>query len=531
MSNCFGHLLVAVVCLAWGADDPAVIALIERLQATNPAVLVKTIKALEDKGQAARPAVPALLALLKEPDPSKTVHPAVYRAAERIGLDEALVPSLLADLKSPEKETAERGARLLGIVGEPAVGPLLKTLNDPVPAIRLRGAVGLFHLRNIPQKALTPLVERLQDGDEGVQAAAAAVLGKMGRQAAPAVPGLIKALEAKSLMAAHALGRIGPAAKDAVPALRAALADAKTSRTVKEFKSSDVGKVETREISLAETAADALGGIGADAADAVPDLKKALRDGRPAVRLQSARALGKIGADAADAVSDLAALLGDVKQPKPVPEEAAAALSKIGEAAGPALLTALDDRNKNVRLLAIMALSRVRPLPDKVVGSLAQRLEDDESEVRGWAARALGEIGAAAEKATPDLVLALTARVQHDQVRKEAAEALAKVGGIGGTALVKATKSVTPLVRLLATGALGKARPLPRNGLAALVTSLADPVAEIRAAAATALGDTGAEAKDAIPALEQRAQLDPVAEVRKAAAAALEKAKEWRRDE
>src|SRR5262249_55140281 len=77
--------------------------------------------------------------------------------------------------------------------------------------------------------ALPALREALRDEDEQAQALAAAALGGLGPEAAPAVTDLARALaESKGVAvrrnAALALGQIGPKARDAVPLLANAVA-------------------------------------------------------------------------------------------------------------------------------------------------------------------------------------------------------------------------------------------------------------------------------------------------------------------
>jgi HEAT repeat protein len=88
-----------------------------------------------------------------------------------------------------------------------------------------------------------------------------------------------------------------------------------------------------------ETAADALGHIGAPA---VPALMQALQSSDVQVRVKAADVLGRMGADATDAVPELVRLLDDPDER--VRKTAARALGRIGpaaQAAIPALLRSL----------------------------------------------------------------------------------------------------------------------------------------------------------------------------------------------
>ena len=90
-----------------------------------------------------------------------------------------------------------------------------------------------------------------------------------------------------------------------------------------------------------------------------------------------------------------------------VRETAADSLGRIGDAAVPALITALDDPDRDVRAQAARALARMGPQAEAAIPALIDALDDDNKEVRQGAARALGQIGPSAEDAVPALMQAL----------------------------------------------------------------------------------------------------------------------------
>jgi hypothetical protein len=158
-------------------------------------------------------------------------------------------------------------------------------------------------------------------------------------------------------------------------------------------------------------------------------------------RLVLIRAIGSFGADAAPACPQLIAALSD---PSAVVREAsAAALAQVGQRASTDALAALS-----------------------------KALTDADPEVRGLAAVALRSMGPRAVPAIPQLVQALNDRV--DYVRVVAAGALGAMGA-------SASAAVAPLVTKLLTK---------------------DEIF-VSSAVATALGDIGPAAKDALPALNQ----------------------------
>lgn len=90
-----------------------------------------------------------------------------------------------------------------------------------------------------------------------------------------------------------------------------------------------------------------------------------------------------------------------------VRETAADSLGRLGDAAVPALITALEDADRDVRAQATRALARMGPKAEEAIPALIEALDDDDKEVRRGAARALGQIGPLAEEAVPALMRAL----------------------------------------------------------------------------------------------------------------------------
>ena len=126
-------------------------------------------------------------------------------------------------LKSPDAETSGTAARELINIGEPAVPALAAMLKDPEPRVRRAAATTLWGLGTRMGAAVPGLAETLRDPDPEVRLAAAMALESAGPQGAPAVPALVQALKDGDanvrLWACKALGAVGPAARSAVPAL------------------------------------------------------------------------------------------------------------------------------------------------------------------------------------------------------------------------------------------------------------------------------------------------------------------------
>ncbi len=145
-----------------------------------------------------------------------------------------------------------------------------------------------------------------------------------------------------------------------------------------------------------------------------------------------------------------------------------------GEASSVAL--ALTDPDPQVRAAAAWALSQMGAKAAAAVPALGQALSDSSPRVRSLAAVALEAMGSTAAPALPELVRALHDPV--DYVRVPAADALGAMGPA-------ARAAVSPLVERL---------------------RVKDEQVMVLRSVATALGNIGPDAKDALPALRETLQ-------------------------
>lgn len=88
-------------------------------------------------------------------------------------------------------------------------------------------------------------------------------------------------------------------------------------------------------------------------------------------------------------------------------EAAAAALGRIGTAAIPDLIAALQSSDAQVRLKGVEVLGRMGPDAEPALPQLIKLLDDPELAVRKAAARTIGLIGPAAKDAVPALMRTL----------------------------------------------------------------------------------------------------------------------------
>lgn len=190
----------------------------------------------------------------------------------------------------------------------------------------------------------------------------------------------------------------------------------------------------------------------------------------------------------------LAATLGTLSSP----DAAAAGV--------PGLVRALGAADARVRTAAAWGFARIGPPARSALLDLTKTLREDPSpSVRAEAARALGALGAAANRpAVPRLFEALGDA--SETVRWRAAQALSKTAlrAPGDVPQLSARlQSPDPYVRGFAAWTLGSMGTAARDAIPALIAALEQDDSFARGGAALALAQMGAVAKQAVPALLQ----------------------------
>ncbi len=280
--------------------------------------------------------------------------------------------------------------------------------------------------------------------------------------------------------------------------------------------------------------------LGPGAKAALPALLRALDDSDKQVWANAFAAIAAIGPDAAEAVPKLVDSFDSRKDSSFRQRDkaqkvmrAAHALSRIGEAARPALIEALTANDTGLRLGAAKALGGMAGSAREAIPALIENLGHSDEElrsevvetlgligadavapleksiassdakVRGGSARALAVIGPAALQAGAALLAQLKGEKEPD-VRAAILGALPRVG-------LPQEKVVPPLaqafrdgderIRSAALNGLLLVRPAEKSAVPAVAAMLGDSDAAVAKRAALALGRFGSAAKSAVPAL------------------------------
>jgi HEAT repeat protein len=470
--------------------------------------------ALAGLGPRALASAPALRAALRQ-------DPAEVRSAAALALGEvipeaaprgeeteesvaALVRALREDRSADVSYWAARALLKFGPAARNALPALVAALRDRGrPAAR---DVAADVLSRLGPDAVPLLGEALLDPQCGARRHVAQYLGDMGPAARPAVPALLRTLQAEDpwlrFEAASALMHIDPdaAAAVAVPVLGALLDREKGAH------------VRWKAVAV-------LGQLGPRAQPAVPDLALVLQDEALPMRRSAAVALGNIGPGAGAAAPGLTALLRDDDRGLRV--EAARALWRIdrGREAVAFVIRACDEKGEQ-RVRAVDALGEMGPEAARAVPALRKALQDPDESARVPIALALWRLQRRVEG--PGLVsdprqgaLAVLTRLLREGRPEERWSAAAAVRRIGPEArpavpaLVGCLRDEDPGLREEAADALGAIDPDAGEATAALTNLLGDRSPSVRLAAARALARRGLRPAELVPVLTRILQRSP----------------------
>lgn len=252
-------------------------------------------------------------------------------------------------------------------------------------------------------------------------------------------------------------------------------------------------------------AATALGRLGPDAIDAVPDLIVAAGDQDVGVRLAAVKSLGQIGGGAKAAISNLVGNLIDSS-----PEVQLAAVDALEAIGLPArgdirvLKAAAESKNSRVRQYVVAVLGKIKCDPQDVLPVVMFAIKDKDKSVRLAAIQTWGKIGSDDKKAALAGLLAVLKESTDVAETKACVEALDSLGPLTATevpALEVALKEKSPTLRLFAVNSLGRIGQDAKLAVLPLRQALKDEDAAVRQAAIVALGNIGQAANTARPDL------------------------------
>lgn len=433
-----------LVAAAWGAlaswaraQEPAPPSGAEAIIAGLHADGVETRRAAASALRSAasdvqRQALPAMIErLLKEKDGQ--VRLGVLDAVTSLGSEAApAIPALLETLRtdaggSRQEESHQdyRSALALAAVGKPAVGGLRGLLRE-------RGR------------------------KENVRAEVVMALGRIGPDAAPAVPELVPLLgdpsERIRREASQALGRIG---SSAVEPLIAAAEDRATEQRAR--------------------AVEALGQLARGDERAGVAVLARVDDQAPEVRAAAVQALARFE----------------------VPEDRLR----------PILAASLRHADGRVRLAVVNVLAARRSMLAALAPGLESLAGSSDPGTARHAAYLLGLMG-------PDVMPRLIAALRRPESRIDViAEAMSHIGRSAGGEIGRALRDPDPRVRRGAALAMGQIRPPVPGTAASLTAGLGDADREVRAAFLTAVGQLGPRAAGSAPAV-RGLLADPSPEIR-----------------
>ena len=260
-----------------------------------------------------------------------SLRPKLVQVNQDLGIVRARIEALRDAPSWPERAAA---AESLGRIGHTdGVLPLIDAVQDQSEDKQVKNVASLALRRIRDPRAIEPLIEALGRGDAAICQPVADVLEGFMPDALPALFDALRnsRTEDQRYWAARILGA-STDSETAVPVI-AALQD--RSERVRAEAARSLGRLRARQAIHALT--DTL-----------------LRDPQAAVREEAARALGEIGDERA--LEALKQALGEL--PYEVRAGALASMEKMGEAAVPLFLQALDEDDERTRAQAATALER-----------------------------------------------------------------------------------------------------------------------------------------------------------------------------
>jgi HEAT repeat protein len=500
------------------AEAPAPDALIKNLKASDVEVRRAAALTVRNSDRSVqRGALPVLIEMLmKEKDGQ--VRLAILDAVTMLGRDaepavSALVHTLKSDYGGQGREESHqdyRSALALAAIGKPSVEALSGLLKERKENVRAEAAMALGRIGPDAAAAVPALIVVLPDKSERVGHEAANALGRIGK---PAVEPLITALaNASPTVRARAVESLGLAAPgdgqvraavlmgthDASPEVRAAalrslpglaLSDNILLPILAEGLANDDERVRMAVVNLVVARRPLLAAMA-------PDLETLVADKNEGVSRHAAFLLGRLGPEAA------ARLLKALRDKRTRIEQLAAALAEIGRPVAAQLVRELESAEPRVRRGAALALGQIRPLAPGVVPKLTAGLGDPDRDVRATFLTAVGMLGPRAGEAMPDVRKLL--KDEAGAVRLQAIDVLAHSAPRDEQVLADLTPLLSDSDARVQRAVIDTIRPfgpLGKKALGPIVGKLNSADASVRLAAAQFIGAHGSDAAEAVPAL------------------------------
>jgi HEAT repeat protein len=381
--------------------------------------------------------------------------------------NDAVLSILIQALKHPDKQYRIAAAFFLnsmGAVARPVAAELRAALENPDASVRALAATTLTHL-GVRDGLVSPLHEGLESNDYAIREQVLFALQGIGPIAKEFIPDLVHIVKDRSegrlrSFALRVLGRLGPAAEAAAPAIVAAIKDRDLEvRTSAQEALAQVGIKDKAVLLLMidmlresvhgvrhNELDQVIRGFGSEAAE---ELFKRLQDNDPEYRAQVLALLSTIPGIDSDrlhatveqalldespvvrlaAVStfigrdresnkEIDRLLPIIKICLQSPNTAVRqqAINMLGQMAnnrrrGPAppdllalLIEQAKSRHTQTRITALTILANISPPPPDAEAIFLDALKDDNSEVRQWGVRGVGNPQFRAKEAIPALI-------------------------------------------------------------------------------------------------------------------------------
>ncbi|MES2569142.1 MAG: HEAT repeat domain-containing protein [Verrucomicrobiota bacterium] len=504
--------------------DRFIPALVDLLKDPEPRIRLHAALRLGETKNAADRALPALVNLLKDSDDD--VRVTTVQTLERMVPEMKMmapggtgaIPGIRALLKDPNRRVREAAFSAL-VKMEAATGAEIEMLLQDKELAISRLIPALVQQSLVVGRAMPELIALLKDHDPKIRLVTVECFAMGGQKNLPGnmIPALMASLkDPDPQICATVLSMVpdfGAAAEGAIPDLITLLKEReKKPESPKKVLLSEKEAIKdwplefpepSHPVLLAARAAIVLGKIGKPAQKAIPDLTRLLTNNEFDIRSAAAVALKKLGAptdeELANPLSNILHQLANLSV-----EDLDEALFEIDLEADtetvPALLEMLETVGSDSHFFVISALGSIKTMTPAILPDLVEALKNPNKQIQVSAASLLEKMEPPALKAVPDLIALL--KDPDVQVRAFAISALKKIGPMEAVSdLVALFKDPNREVRTAARSAVAVADPTGGKSLAASAALLVDGNADVRLETVLALKQLQVSGIDINPVL------------------------------